>query len=78
MTTNASLAVRDVREPDTVSGCSRLLYFYDVAEEIDLPALRTLIAASGTLEKCGLAAERPCIQLERTPVVELNAGALGG
>ena len=49
MTTNVSLAARDVRESDTVWDASRLFYFYDVAEEIDLPVLRTIMAASGTL-----------------------------
>lgn len=71
MTTNVSLAARDVREPDTVSGCSRLFYFYDVAEEIDLPVLRTILAASSTLLKARADDAPPCVQFESTPVVEL-------
>jgi len=71
MTAILNLTTQDAKVSDTVLGCARLFYFYDVAEEIDLPVLRTLIAASGTLEKCGSAAEPPCIQFERAPVVEL-------
>lgn len=71
MTTNVSLAARDVREPDTVSGRSRLFYFYDVAEEIDLPVLRTILAASGTLLTAPAGGAPSCVQFESTPVVEL-------
>ncbi len=71
MTANLSLAAHDVREPDTVSGCSRLFYFYDVAEEIDLPVLRTILAASSTLLKAAAGGTPPCVPFEITPVVEL-------
>ncbi len=52
-------------------GSFRALFLYDIAEEIDLPALSNLIGSPAPADLPGFPAPRPeYVRFERPPVVE--------
>lgn len=62
--------VPGAQAPDTVSGCFRQLFLFDVADAIDLDAVKTILGTSDARQDLMPAPASPCIEFERAPVVE--------